>query len=64
MAPPVVRQAWSDRVTQINDVTGYQPKDKLRYDVEYIRRQSFWYDLKIVVCQVWLVVDDIVELLD
>ncbi len=46
-------------LAQINDATGYDPDEKLRYDVEYIRRQSFWFDLKIVIRQVWQVLQDI-----
>ena len=63
-------QAWRRRwfvkpgltgLAQINDVTGHEPQRKLRYDVEYIRRQSFWFDLKIVTRQVWTVLVDLVE---
>ncbi|MXR50417.1 DUF1970 domain-containing protein [Halovenus sp. WSH3] len=42
-------------LAQINDATGAEPEQKLRYDIEYIRRQSFWFDLKIVVRQLWMV---------
>ncbi|WP_225335206.1 sugar transferase [Halomicrobium urmianum] len=45
-------------LAQINDVTGHEPRQKLRYDIEYIRKQSFWYDLKIVTRQVYQVVID------
>jgi lipopolysaccharide/colanic/teichoic acid biosynthesis glycosyltransferase len=47
-------------LAQINDATGHDPQEKLRYDVEYIRRQSFWFDLKIVVRQIWQVLGDFV----
>jgi lipopolysaccharide/colanic/teichoic acid biosynthesis glycosyltransferase len=40
-------------VAQINDATSADAKAKLRYDLEYIRRQSFWFDLRIVICQLW-----------
>lgn len=40
-------------LAQINDVTGHQPEEKLRLDIEYIRRQSFWFDVKIVLRQIW-----------
>jgi len=40
-------------LAQINDVTSADAEGKLRYDLEYIRRQSFWFDLKIVVRQLW-----------
>lgn len=45
-------------LAQINDVSSVNPADKLRYDVEYIRRQSFWFDLKIVIRQLALVGED------
>jgi lipopolysaccharide/colanic/teichoic acid biosynthesis glycosyltransferase len=60
---------WSQRwfvkpgltgLAQINDVTSEEPREKLRYDIEYIRRQSFWLDLKIVVRQIWGVLGDLV----
>jgi len=47
-------------LAQIHGATGFDPEEKLRYDVEYIRKQSFWFDLKIVVRQVWLVLVDLV----
>ncbi len=40
-------------LAQINDANSTVPDAKLRYDLEYIRRQSFWFDLKIVLRQVW-----------
>ena len=46
---------------QVNDVTGAEPELKLRYDLTYVRDQSFQYDLKIVSRQIWKVVSDIVE---
>ncbi|WP_123538118.1 sugar transferase [Halosimplex salinum] len=60
------RRRWFVRpgltgLAQINDATGYDPEEKLRYDVEYIRRQSFWFDLKIVIRQLWQVGGDVVE---
>jgi len=48
-------------LAQINDVTGHQPAKKLQYDMEYIRNQSFWFDLKIVIRQVWKVLAELVE---
>jgi len=47
-------------LAQINGATGHDPGEKLRYDVEYIRRQSFWFDLKIVIRQIWQVLGDLV----
>lgn len=46
-------------LSQINDITGHEPAKKLRYDVEYVRRQSFWFDLKIVTRQLYGVVVDV-----
>lgn len=48
-------------LAQINDVTGHEPDRKLRYNLEYIRKQSFWFDLKIVIRQIWQVFGDVVE---
>jgi lipopolysaccharide/colanic/teichoic acid biosynthesis glycosyltransferase len=45
-------------LAQVNGATGYDPQKKLRYDIEYIRKQSFWFDLKIVVRQVAKVIED------
>ena len=45
-------------LAQINDATSADAEAKLRYDLEYIRRQSFWFDMKIVVQQLWLVGKD------
>jgi len=54
------RQRWFVKpgltgLAQINDATGKEPERKLRYDIEYIRRQSFWFDVKIVIRQLWQV---------
>ncbi|MDL5363420.1 sugar transferase [Halalkalicoccus sp. NIPERK01] len=49
-------------LAQINEVSSTDPEGKLRYDLEYIRRQSFWFDLKIVLRQVWLAVTDVYAL--
>jgi lipopolysaccharide/colanic/teichoic acid biosynthesis glycosyltransferase len=50
-------------MAQINGVTGHQPAEKLRYDIQYIRNQSFGFDLKIVVRQFYSVFVDIGTLL-
>ncbi|KAB7514673.1 sugar transferase [Halosegnis rubeus] len=47
-------------LAQINNATSTDPETKLRYDIEYIQRQSFWFDLKIVIRQLWKVGEDIV----
>jgi len=46
-------------LAQIRGATGFHPEEKLRYDVEYIRKQGFWFDLKIVIRQVWMVLTDL-----
>jgi lipopolysaccharide/colanic/teichoic acid biosynthesis glycosyltransferase len=62
------RQRWFVKpgltgLAQINDVTGHEPTKKLRYDVEYIRRQSLRFDLAIVIRQLWKVSADIVDIM-
>jgi lipopolysaccharide/colanic/teichoic acid biosynthesis glycosyltransferase len=62
------RQRWFVKpgltgLAQINQVDSTDPETKLQYDVEYIRRQSFWFELKIIVRQLWLVARDVVDLL-
>ena len=47
-------------LAQIYDVTSRAPDEKLRLDVAYITKQSFWFDLKIVVRQVWKAGGDLV----
>ncbi|WP_324665333.1 sugar transferase [Haloarcula sediminis] len=49
-------------MAQINGVTGHQPAQKIRYDIQYIRKRSFWFDLKIVVRQLYQIVTDIVAM--
>jgi lipopolysaccharide/colanic/teichoic acid biosynthesis glycosyltransferase len=51
-------------LSQINDITGHSPREKLRYDIEYIRRQSLWFDAKIVVRQLWIVWVDLLETIE
>lgn len=48
-------------LAQINRVSSTDPETKLRYDIEYIRNQSFWFDLKIVLRQFWEIIIDIGE---
>ncbi|WP_423751248.1 sugar transferase [Salinirarus marinus] len=45
-------------LAQINGVSSTDPERKLTYDVAYIRNQSFWFDLRIVVRQLWMVAVD------
>ena len=46
-------------LAQVEGVTGHDPERKLRYDVEYIRRQSFWFDLTLVLRQMWQILEDV-----
>ena len=60
------RQRWLVRpgltgLAQINGASSEDPRQKLRYDVEYIQKQSFWFDLRIVIRQVWQVLVDVLE---
>jgi lipopolysaccharide/colanic/teichoic acid biosynthesis glycosyltransferase len=50
-------------LAQINDATGFDPAEKLRHDVTYIRNQSLLFDLKILLRQLWQVAGDVVGLL-
>ncbi len=58
------RQRWFVKpgltgLAQIRGASSEDPQQKLRYDLQYIREQSFWFDLKIVIRQVWQVLGDI-----
>ena len=47
-------------LAQINGVTSTDPEAKLRYDMEYIRRQSLWFDFKIITRQIWKIINNII----
>lgn len=47
------------RPAQINETSSTDPEAKLRYDIEYIRRKSFWFDMKIVIRQLWVVGEEL-----
>lgn len=49
-------------LAQVEGVGSETPNEKLQHDIEYIRRQSLWFDTKIVVRQLWLVLDDVVTM--
>ncbi len=53
----VVREHGLTGLAQVNDVKSTNPVEKLRYDLQYVKEQSFTSDVKIVVRQVWKVVD-------
>lgn len=48
-------------LAQIHDVKSTDPDMKLRLDLEYVRRQSFWYDFKIVIRQFWDIGTEVLE---
>ncbi len=48
-------------LAQINGVKSTDPELKIRYDLQYIRKQSFWFDVMIVVRQIWKVWMDVVR---
>ncbi|WP_254768925.1 sugar transferase [Salinilacihabitans rarus] len=65
---PTWRKRWFVKpgltgLAQINDAKSTDPDAKLRYDLEYIRRQSLWFDLQIVIRQLWLVLEDVYRVL-
>jgi len=58
------RQRWFVKpgltgLAQINDANSENPTEKIQYDLQYIRNQGFWYDLKIVVRQLCMVFGDV-----
>ncbi|SMO83729.1 sugar transferase [Halorubrum cibi] len=63
-------QSWRKRwfvkpgltgLAQVNDAKSTDPEEKLRYDLQYVKRQSFSYDMKLVTRQIWKVGADVVE---
>jgi lipopolysaccharide/colanic/teichoic acid biosynthesis glycosyltransferase len=46
-------------LAQINDASSVEPEAKLHYDLQYVREQSFTYDVKIVMRQLWKVAVDV-----
>lgn len=49
-------------LAQINEVSSENSRAKLQYDLTYIRNQSFWFDTKIVIRQLWMVVRSLLDL--
>lgn len=65
-------QSWRKRwfvkpgltgLAQVNDAMSTDPEEKLRYDLQYVKLQSFTFDTKLVIRQVWKVGVDAVETL-
>ncbi|MFB6179621.1 MAG: sugar transferase [Halorientalis sp.] len=50
-------------LAQINDVASTNPDQKLHYDITYIREQSFWFDLQIILRQFWKLIVDVRDFL-
>ncbi|MFC5279739.1 sugar transferase [Halorubrum rubrum] len=48
-------------LAQVNGAKSTEPEEKLRYDLQYVKRQSFSYDMKLVTRQIWKVGADVVE---
>jgi lipopolysaccharide/colanic/teichoic acid biosynthesis glycosyltransferase len=48
-------------LAQINDASSVNPKAKLNYDLKYVREQSFIYDIKIVIRQLWKIAVDMIN---
>jgi len=48
-------------LAQVNGAKSTNPEEKLRYDLQYVKQQSFTYDLKLVVRQIWKVGLDVVS---
>jgi lipopolysaccharide/colanic/teichoic acid biosynthesis glycosyltransferase len=48
-------------LAQINDATSQDPREKIQYDLRYIRKQSFVFDLRIVIRQCWKVCVDLLS---
>ena len=48
-------------LAQINKAKSTDPEAKHYYDMEYVAKQSFWFDVKIVLRQVWLVYEEVVR---
>ena len=62
-------QSWRKRwfvkpgltgLAQVNGAKSTDPEEKLRYDLQYVKQQSFTYDLKLVVRQIWKVGVDVI----
>ncbi|OYR49687.1 exopolysaccharide biosynthesis polyprenyl glycosylphosphotransferase [Halorubrum sp. Ea1] len=65
-------QSWRKRwfvkpgltgLAQVNGAKSTDPEEKLRFDLQYVKHQSFTYDLKLVVRQIWKVGLDVVAVL-
>ena len=50
-------------LAQVNGAKSTDPEEKLRYDLQYVKQQSFSYDMKLVTRQIWKVGADVVETL-
>lgn len=50
-------------LAQVHGVTGTEPDKKLRYDLQYVKYQSFRCDMRLVVQQIWTVLMDTVAVI-
>ncbi|WP_135820849.1 sugar transferase [Halostella litorea] len=58
------RQRWFVKpgltgLAQVNDAKSTDPQEKLRLDLQYVKQQSFWFDMKLVIRQIWKVFLDV-----
>ena len=44
-------------LAQVEGAKSTNPEEKLRLDLEYVRRQSFSLDLKVVIRQIWKILE-------
>ena len=49
-------------LAQVRDIDSTDGQAKLKCDLEYIERQSLWFDMRIVLSQLWLVIKDTIGL--
>ncbi|GCF13269.1 hypothetical protein Harman_12040 [Haloarcula mannanilytica] len=59
------RQRWFVKpgltgLAQVNNIESTNPSEKLRLDLKYIRKQSFWFDVKLVTRQIWTTLGDLI----
>ncbi|QLG61084.1 sugar transferase [Halorarum salinum] len=49
-------------LAQVEGAKSTDPAEKLRLDLEYVRRQSFGYDVKMVLRQVWQIMEEVTSI--
>ena len=66
-AAPTWKRRWFVKpgltgLAQIYNATSQEPSVKIEYDIDYIQRRSFRFDLKIVIRQFWQVARDVAKI--